>query len=130
VPAYLESLLLADPCIDQAVVLGEGRKYLAALIVPHWDNVAKAIAERGSPGDLKSAIRNPQSAIGSAVHELLRKRVDACLNDVSPMEQVRKFVVLPEPFSVANDEMTVSLKLRRNVVLTKYAERIDEMYRE
>ncbi len=46
------------------------------------------------------------------------------------MEQVKKFVLLPEPFSVANDEMTVSLKLRRNVIVAKYAERIETLYRE
>ncbi len=134
VAAYLEGLLLADPCIDQAVVVGEGRSYLTALLVPHWGNVAKAIADYGlrvaDCRELQSAIRDPQSAIGKAVYDLLRRRVAACLRDVSPMEQVRKFVVLPEPFSVANDEMTVSLKLRRNVVLAKYAERIEQMYRE
>ena len=133
VPAYLEGLLLGDACIDQAVVVGEGRNYLTALLVPHWGNVAAASAEcgvRSSELELKAAIGDPQSALGKVVYEMLRKRVAACLADVSPAEQVKKFVLLPEPFSVANEEMTVSLKLRRNVVLAKYAERIDALYRE
>jgi long-chain acyl-CoA synthetase len=134
VPSYLEGLLLADPCFDQAVVVGEGHNFLTALVVPHWENVAKALAGRGSritdAKALKSAIRDPQSAAGKAVYDLLRQRMDSCLCELSPMEQVKKFVVLPEPFSVANDEMTVSLKLRRNVVLARYADRIEQMYRE
>jgi long-chain acyl-CoA synthetase len=134
VPAYLEGLLLADPCIDQAVVVGEGRSYLTALLVPHWDNITKVMAD-GEAGtadseDLKSAIRDMRSPTCKGVYALLRKRVEACLSDVSSMEQVRKFVVLPEPFSVANDEMTVSLKLRRNVVLARHADRIEQMYRD
>jgi long-chain acyl-CoA synthetase len=126
VAAHLEGLLLADACIDQAVVVGEARSYLTALLVPHWANVTAALHDKGVTlaGEPHEQARHP------AVCELLRQRVAACLADVSPMEQVRKFIVLPEPFSVANDEMTVSLKLRRNVVLAKYAARIDEMYRE
>ena len=46
VPSYLEGLLLADPCIDQAVIVGEGRNFLTALIVPAWDNVAKRFVRK------------------------------------------------------------------------------------
>src|SRR5262249_14044140 len=120
VPPNLEGLLVADPCIDQAVIVGEGRNFLTALLVPRWDNVAAALRADGVTlnGEAAERARHP------AVCELLRKRVNACLADVSPMEQVKKFAVLPEPFSVANDEMTVSLKLRRSVILTKYADLI------
>ncbi len=130
VAAYLEGLLLSDPCIDQAVVVGEGRNFLTALLVPHWGNVRAECGVRSTECELKAAALDADSALGTTIHELLRQRVAACLTDVSPMEQVKKFLVLPEPFSVANDEMTVSLKLRRNVVLAKYAERIDALYRE
>src|SRR5207245_7001781 len=47
VPTQLEGLLVADECIDQAVICGEGRRFLTALIVPHWDNVRKALAAGG-----------------------------------------------------------------------------------
>ena len=133
VPAYLEGLLLSDPCIDQVLVLGEGRNYLAALLVPNWANVAKALPNGPRQADvraLQAATGDPRSDSAKSLDDFFRKRVDACLRDVSPMEQVRKFVVLPEPFSVANDELTVSLKVRRNVVLTRYAKPIEGMYRE
>ena len=51
VPAFLEGLLQGDPCIDQAVVCGEGRNFLTALIVPHWPNVRAALAEEGTKRD-------------------------------------------------------------------------------
>ena len=62
--------------------------------------------------------------------DLLQRRIRAALADVSNAEQVKKFVLVPRPFSVADDELTVSLKLRRNVVLAKYARQLEELYRE
>ncbi len=60
----------------------------------------------------------------------LRKRIDAALIDVSGWEQIRRFAVLPQPLSVANDELTVSLKIRKSVVLQKYRDVVEKMYRE
>jgi long-chain acyl-CoA synthetase len=124
VPSYLEGLLLSDPCIDQAVVCGEAKNYLTALIVPHWANVSTALRERGGMSDAEDHRPTP------AVYALLQERVRAALKDVSPMEQVKKILILPCPLSVAGDELTVSLKLRRNVVVNKYAKQIEQMYRE
>jgi len=126
VPSYLEGLLLGDPCIDQAVVHGEGRNFLTALLVPNWDNVRNVLAAEGVAlaDDAQARTHQPE------VVALLDQRVRNQLADVSSAEQVRKFVVLPQPFSVAAEEMTVSLKLRRNVVLDKYAGQLDALYRE
>ncbi len=125
-PSNLEGLLLADPCIDQAVVCGEGRSYLTALVVPNWDNVRLVLATQG-----QTLAENEQERISQPeVAQLLQARIDACLAEVSRMEQVRKFVVLPRPFTVTADELTVSLKLRRNVVVRKYASQLDALYRE
>jgi long-chain acyl-CoA synthetase len=126
VPSYLEGLLQADTCIDQAVIVGEGRNFLTALIVPAWDNVAKALNADGITLTADAEARPTQPA----VLDLLRHHIDAALTDVSKMEQVKKFLVLPRPFSVAADEMTVSLKLRRNVVLAKYAAQLEALYRD
>jgi long-chain acyl-CoA synthetase len=127
VPTFLEGMLLADECIDQAVIYGEGRNFLTALIVPHWDNLRRAL--RGAEAELdhqgeESLTRHP------AVQGLLRRRMDAALADVSSWEQVKKFVVLPRPFSVEGDELTVSLKLRRKVIFDKYRDRLEPLYRE
>jgi long-chain acyl-CoA synthetase len=125
VPTHLEGLLVTDPCIDQAIVVGEGRNFLTALLVPNWATLKKAMGPAGASldGQVETLAENP------AVRDFLERRVKAALADLSPMEQVRKFVILTRPFSVENDEITVSLKLRRNVVLQHYAKHIDGLYR-
>jgi long-chain acyl-CoA synthetase len=123
VPSYLEGLLIADECIDQAVVCGEGRNFLTALIVPHWENLRRALGHVGTESN-EALAGKPQ------VCELLRQRIDAALTEVSSYEQIRKFIVLPRPFTVASEELTVSLKLRRNVVLARHREELDALYRE
>jgi long-chain acyl-CoA synthetase len=123
-PSFLEGLLLADPCIDQAMVVGEGRNYLTALVAPNWTNLRKELAGVELPGEPEACAASP------AVRELLLRRCEAALAELSSMEQVRKVMVLSRPFSVENEEMTVSLKVRRGVVLEHYAERIEALYRE
>ncbi len=125
-PSLVEGLLLADPCIDQVVVCGEGRNYLCALLVPAWDNVCRQLESDGSslPGGSADWARLP------AVRRLLEQRVRTALAEVSNAEQVKKFAILPEPFSVAAEELTVSMKLRRNVIVGRYARQIEELYRE
>jgi long-chain acyl-CoA synthetase len=127
VPNYIEGLLLADPCIDQAVVCGEGRKFLTALLLPNWDNLRRALHEASIAVDDAAA---ECLCRDEAVVSLVRRRVDAALADVSPAEQVKKFVLLPQPFSVAAEELTVSLKLRRNVILAHHEAELERLYRE
>lgn len=127
VPSYIEGLLIADECIDQAAVGGEGRSFLTALIVPHWANLRRALREQGIILDHES---DEKLARHPAVTSFLQKRIDAALSQVANWERVKKFVVLAQPFSIANDELTVSLKLRRNVVLVHHAAELEALYRE
>jgi long-chain acyl-CoA synthetase len=123
VPSHLEGLLLSEPLIDQAVVYGEGKNFLTALLVPHWDKVRQAVG--------KAANEMPENlARDSAVCGLLEQCVQRALAHEAPWEQVRKFVLLPRPFSVAAEELTVSLKLRRGVVFGKYKAELERLYVE
>jgi long-chain acyl-CoA synthetase len=124
-PAFIEGLLLADDCIDQAAVCGEGRNFLTALIVPHWENLRRTLRDQATSleGESKEVL-----ARHLVVQALLRRRIDVALRDVSSCEQVKKFIVLTEPFSVEKDELTVSLKLRRNVVLARHAVELEALY--
>jgi long-chain acyl-CoA synthetase len=124
VPTQLEGLLVADDCIDQAAVYGEGRNFLTALVVPHWEAVRRALGESAGGATEEQLARLP------AVLELLRSRVDACLTDVAGYEQVKKFAVVPRPFTVAADELTVSLKMRREVIFARYRAELEALYRE
>jgi long-chain acyl-CoA synthetase len=123
-PNQVEGLILADPCFDQAVVCGEGKSYLTALVVPNWDNVRRALEAAQTPlaGSDEVLARHP------AVKALLRGKLDAALKDVASWEQVKDFAILPRPFSVAADELTVSLKLRRAVIAEHYARELAELY--
>ncbi|MBY0524600.1 MAG: AMP-dependent synthetase/ligase [Gemmataceae bacterium] len=121
VPNHIEGLLLADPCIDQVVVSGEGRNFLTAIVVPHWDNLRRELGIEG---------RNEALCEHPAVEALLRRRIDAALTDVASWEQVKKFVVLAQPFSVAAEELTVSLKLRRSVIVQNHREELEALYRD
>ncbi len=126
-PTQIEGLLLADALIDQVVVYGEGRSFLTALIVPHWDKVRTALCDAGSgPADESPALlaRHP------ATLTLMQQRIQAALVDLASWEQVKKFVLLPQPFSVAAEELTVSLKLRRNVIFAKHRGDLDALYEE
>ena len=123
VPPHIEGLLLADTCIDQVVVFGEGRNFLTALVIPHWGNLTQALAlDARQPPEMLA--RDPQ------VRDFLLTRIQRALTVVAAWEQVRKIIVLPQPLSVANDELTVSLKLRRSVILEHFREELEALYRD
>jgi long-chain acyl-CoA synthetase len=124
VPSYLEGLLCSDPAIDQAVICGEGRNYLTALLVPQWDNVARELKAAGVAlaADPEGRAKQPE------VIELIDRHVRTALAEVSNAEQVKRFALMPRPFTLDADEITVSLKLRRGVVLKRYADRVGELY--
>jgi long-chain acyl-CoA synthetase len=125
-PSEVEGRLMAEPCIDQVVVYGEGRNYLTALVVPHWDNLRRALCEEG-----KSADRSPEAlAADPAVSALLRRRIDAAVGELAPWECPKRFAVLTQPFSLAADELTVSLKLRRNVIFEHHKKELEALYGE
>jgi long-chain acyl-CoA synthetase len=128
IPTYLEGLLVADDCIDQAVVYGEGRHYLTALLVPHWDNLRRAVANCGQR--VPDSLTEDELFGHPAVREELRRRVSSRLADVAGYEQVKKFHVLPRPFTVAAGELTVSLKMRRGVIFARYQAELESLYRE
>src|SRR5262249_44387775 len=107
VPSYLEGLLLADCCIDQAMIYGEGRNFLTALLVPHWPNLRSQLTSEDVTLDSET---DQALAENKAIHAMLQRRIDAALRDVANCEQVRRFIVLARPFTVAADELTVSLK--------------------
>jgi long-chain acyl-CoA synthetase len=112
-PVFLESLLTQDPLILQAMVVGDGRSHLGALLYVNPDLVKVELA-RGAAADEQT---------------LIRERIDRCLVAVSPYEQVRKFVLLPRPLSIEAGELTPKLSLRRKEIAAHFAAEIESMYR-
>jgi long-chain acyl-CoA synthetase len=110
-PQRVEGMLTLQPEIAQAMVYGDRRPHLVALIVPEGEFVA---AHQGDPAALTRAI-------GKAVD-----RVNA---DLSVIEKIRRFVLADEAFSVENEQLTPSLKIRRHVIGKVYGERLDALFK-
>jgi long-chain acyl-CoA synthetase len=122
-PVYLESLLTQDPLILQAMVIGDDRSYLTALIVPNPDVLRGEIANRAIPvASAAAALDHPQ------VHALFEERIHERLVGVAPYEQVRKFKLLPRAFTIEHGEMTAKLSLRRKEIAAHFANEIAAMY--
>jgi long-chain acyl-CoA synthetase len=121
-PVYLESLLTEDPLILQAMVVGDGRSHLAALIVPNADALESELLRRSIVASHDEVLRNPK------VLALYRSRIDQRLAGVSPHEQVRKFTLLARGFSIEAGELTPKLSLRRQQITAHYAAEIEAMY--
>jgi long-chain acyl-CoA synthetase len=123
-PVYLESLLTEDPLIVQALVVGDGRPCLAALVVPNFDLLDAEIAARGiAPLARDEALAHPE--VRSLVHERIRWR----LKDVAAYEQVQQVAILPRGFTIEQGEMTAKLSLRRKVIEQHFAAEIESLYR-
>ena len=122
-PSYLEGLLTEDPLIAQAVVIGNAQNYLTALIVPDPDALkAEIVRQKIAISSPAEVLTNPQ------VHALFAERVNRRLADVSHAEQIQKFTLMARGFTIESDEMTPTLKVRRNVVMQNYASQIQAMY--
>ena len=122
-PVYLESLLTEDPLILQAMVVGDDKKFLAALIVPDPEVLRR---------EIKSRKITVMSVAGALKHQdvlaLFSERIEACLQSVSPYEQVRKFTLMDRGFTVESGELTPKLTLRREQIVAKCRHFIDAMY--
>jgi long-chain acyl-CoA synthetase len=122
-PAQLESLLTSDPLIEQAMVVGDGRSYLTALIVPHHERLDEELSSQ--PGDDADGLRLQDRQ----VQQLFQQRIEKCLSCLSHHEQVRRFTLLGRSFTVDRGELTPKLSLRRSVIQQHFAEEIEAMYR-
>jgi long-chain acyl-CoA synthetase len=122
VPPHIEGLLLAEPCIDQALVYGEGRSFLTALVVPQWAHLRKALPAALAAESEEVLAKHP------VVRQLLDTKIQAALKDVASWERVKELVIVPRPFSMARDEVTVSQKLRRSVIFANYKVELEKHY--
>lgn len=122
-PQLIESELSQVPLIDQSMVIGDGRKFLSALIVPEWQAVDKLFSQMGlerKPNE--KAVKDPV-LIG-----IMQSYIDEALKNLASWEQVRKFVLIPEPFTVESGLLTPSMKIRRRKAIDRYIEQIDDLY--
>ena len=124
-PQPIESALVQSPFISQIMVIGSERKNLAALIVPNFDALKAWASENGVDTSDLSAMLNT-GEVQRHLHNEIRSR----LTDFADFEQVQRLTLLEKEFSEEEDEMTPTLKLKRNVIMERYAEAIEAMYPE
>ncbi len=124
-PAELERLLSRDEFIDQAVVYGDGRQFVSALLVPNFDRLRTAVAEQGGSLELSG-----EFVSDSVATSILAARVESVMQQVSQPERVKKFLILARPFAVADDELTATLKVRRRHIINKYEPQLAALYEE
>jgi len=122
-PQPLESALCASGLIAQAVVIGNTRRFVSALIVPEKEAFARLCSDLGVRAEPRAeAIAHPM------VVAAFQRGVEAALRDFAAFEQVRKFTILTREFSIEEGEMTPTLKIRRRVVEERHRREIDAMY--
>jgi long-chain acyl-CoA synthetase len=122
-PAKLETILGNHPLISKACMVGEGRKFLAMIVaLDHEEAPAWAASNGLEYHDLASFSLLPE----------VRAEVERAMNEanesVSPVEQVKKWIVVPDEWTPDSGEVTPSLKLKRKVVLDKYSDEIESLY--
>lgn len=124
-PQPIESMLTASPLIDQALLIGDQREFCTALLVPEREACEAWAKQHGHTyGSWESLVASEElyRAIQSDVQQLQR--------DLSKFERVRRFRLIPTPFSVDNGLLTPTLKVKRKAVVHQYADLIETMYEE
>ena len=121
-PQPLENALKADRLVAQAMVVGDRRKFCSALIVPDKEVLEPWAAGAGIEGDLRALCADPRVI---AHYETI---VDGIMESFSRYERVKRFELVPDEFSQELGELTPTLKLKRRVLLNRYADLIDAIY--
>jgi long-chain acyl-CoA synthetase len=122
-PQPIEGRLGATPYIAQAVLIGDKFPYLTALVVPNFENLATAFAEKGVTGlSAADLARHPETEalVGAAVRQVN--------SELAVHERIRRFTLLARDFSVEEGEITPTLKVRRRVIAERYGSLIEQMY--
>ncbi len=121
-PQPIENALKTDRFVAQAMVIGDRRNFISALVVPQADVLEPWAAENDIDGDLEILCSNP------TVLAHFEAILAAKMASFSRYERIKKFTLIPDEFSQVDNELTPTLKLKRRVLLAKYAEVIDRMY--
>jgi long-chain acyl-CoA synthetase len=123
-PERLENFFQGHPYVAQTVVIGYGRKFVSALMVPQFAALEAYAREEGLPfSSREELIARPE------ILEFMQRQVDEAMRWLPPHERIRQIALLPKEFTVDSGELTPTLKIKRRVVEEKYKDVIEEIYR-
>jgi long-chain acyl-CoA synthetase len=123
-PQAIEALLKASPLVSEAVVIGERRHFPAVLLVPDWAGLESTFGV-ARPSDDASADALLARADVQAGYQAV---VDTVNSGLAQYERLKRFRLLPREFSIATGELTPTMKVKRRVIETMYAEQISDIY--
>jgi len=124
-PQMIESKIIVDKYIDQIAIIADQRKFVSALIIPVYPLLEEYAREHSIKFDSREDLcQNTQ------IHDMIMERIDTLQQQLAHYEQVKRFTLLPQPFSMERGELTNTLKIKRRVLNENYKREIDAMYAE
>jgi len=121
-PQPLENALKLSSVIEQAVIIGDNRNFVSALIVPPWETI-----QDWAPGH-QWPVTSEELVAHDGFKKFMNKEINQCMANFAHYEKVKKFEILAAPFTVETGELTPSMKVKRRVVNEKYQDVIDAIY--
>ncbi len=139
-PAKAEALVLRETLIDQVLVIGDGKKYITALIGPNWDEMMRILDAQGAAYD-KTKLRydlvngmntcvevGPDLAKNSTVRVIVENAVAKANAELADFETIKKYVIIQRKFLQSRDELTPTSKTKSRVIMDNYKAEIASMY--
>jgi long-chain acyl-CoA synthetase len=122
-PVPIEAEIMKSPYIDQALLFGDNKKFITALIVPQREAIERYAQE-------KAIVATDYAALlaRTEIRTLIAAEIERATTELAPFEKVRAFTLLREGFTVANELLTPTLKLRRQKIMERYRNEIEAMY--
>jgi long-chain acyl-CoA synthetase len=124
-PQALENQLKNSRFIDEAIIIGNRRKFVSAVVVPNFDNLRRYAVERQI-----SHASDEELVDHSQVRELFDDEIERLCEPFASFERVKKYALLDRPLSIETGELTPSMKVKRRIIEEKYGEQIDSLYAE
>ena len=121
-PVNIEQEVKRHPLVSQCVVIGDRRPYLIALITLDQEALTRFAAEEGMLDEPGAMLNSP------LVREAIEQHIQEINKNFAPVEQIKRFHILPQDLSQEGGELTPTLKIKRPVIATKYEKEIDDLY--
>ncbi len=124
-PQMIEAKLLVDKYIDQIAIIADRRKFVSALIIPSY-----GLLEEYAKIHAISYANRAELCRNSEINAMIKERIDTIQQQLAHYEQIKRFTLLPETFSMEKGELTNTLKMKRRVINENYRKEIEKMYAE
>ena len=122
-PQPIENLLSNNNYINQAMVIAEGKPYVTAMIIPNFEALKEQLSKMNIPFTSWKEVVNLEK-----IKEFYSQKIEEMQHSLAGFEKVKIFVLMPAEFEITTGEITPTLKVKRNVVMQKYADLVDKMY--